>query len=347
MLPVINHISGNAYIRILANCKKQISYNSFHFFRHDVFMVPALVFYGIVPCVAFRSSAYHWASSVSISMSILKSGHHIFAKTNRIKEITGKRGNYFMKKQNLILIALIFIATGFATLYAQDYKGLVDNNYLSSKDSVAPWSMHFQFTNIIQSHPSFKSKYSGMNSFKSTAENGVMSISSSLFLGRKLWEGGALQINPEITGGVGMSDALGIAAFPNGEVFRIDDPDPKIYIGRLFFQQIIPLKNTQFEHAESDANQLAGKIPTSRLVINFGKLNMGDFFDDNRYAHDPRTQFFNWVLMDQGSWDYPANTRGYTQGIVVELIKPKWEFRAASTLLPDIANGPDMDYNWY
>ncbi len=234
----------------------------------------------------------------------------------------------------------------FMKAHAQDTRDLIDNNYLSTKDSVASWSLHFQFTNIVQSHPSFNSKYSGINSFKSTAENGVMSISSSLFLGKKLWKGAALQMNPEITGGVGMSDALGIAAFPNGEVFRIDDPDPKIYIGRLFFQQIIPLKNTQYEHAESDANQLAGKLPTSRLVINFGKLNMGDFFDDNRYAHDPRTQFFNWVLMDQGSWDYPANTRGYTQGLVVELINPTWELRAASTLLPDMANGPNMDYNW-
>jgi high affinity Mn2+ porin len=114
----------------------------------------------------------------------------------------------------------------------------------------------------------------------------------------------------------------------------------------LFFQQIIPLKNTQFEYVESDANQLGGKLPASRLVINFGKLNMGDFYDDNRYAHDPRTQFFNWVLMDQGSWDYPANTRGYTQGIVVELIKPIWQLRVSSTLLPDKANGPNMDYNW-
>lgn len=245
-----------------------------------------------------------------------------------------------------IFIPFVLMTTSFTIVFAQDSKDLVDNNYISPKDSVAPWTLHFQFTNIIQSHPSFKSKYSGMNSFKSTAENGVMSISSSLFLGRKLWKGASLQINPEISGGVGMSDALGIASFPNGEVFRIDDPDPKIYIGRLFFQQIIPLKNTSYGNAESDANQLAGKLPTSRLVINFGKINMGDYYDDNRYAHDPRSQFFNWVLMDQGSWDYPANTRGYTQGLVVELIKPFWELRASSTLLPDMANGPKMDYNW-
>ena len=249
------------------------------------------------------------------------------------------------RNKNFFFIALILTISPF-TVTAQNPNGFIENNFLSAVDSVAPWSLHYQFTTIIQSHPSFKSKYSGRNSFKSDPENGVMSISSSLFLGRKLWKGASLQLNPEITGGLGLSNALGIGAFPNGEVFRIDDPDPKIYIGRLFFQQIIPLKNTAYEFIESDANQLAGKFPTSRLVINFGKMNMGDFFDDNRYAHDPRTQFFNWVLMDQGSWDYPANTRGYTQGLVVELIKPTWELRASSTLLPDLANGPDMDYNW-
>jgi hypothetical protein len=245
-----------------------------------------------------------------------------------------------------LFLGFILIIICFEPVQGQDPKTLINNNYLSSSDSVAPWSLHYQFTTIVQWHPSFKSQYSGRKSFKSTAENGVMSISSSLFLGRKLWKGASLQISPEITGGVGMSNALGIASFPNGEVFRIDDPDPKIYIARLFFQQIIPLKNTSYENAPSDANQLAGKLPTSRFVINFGKLNMGDFYDDNRYAHDPRTQFFNWVLMDQGSWDYPANTRGYTQGLVVELIKPKWEFRASSVLLPKVANGSNMNYNW-
>ncbi|HYK77171.1 MAG TPA: carbohydrate porin [Daejeonella sp.] len=248
-----------------------------------------------------------------------------------------------MKNLYKYLIALAFIFNTFVG-YSQDIKNPTDS--ITTKDSVASWSVHFQFTNIIQSHPSFKSAYSGRNSFKSTAENGIMSISSSLFIGRKLWKNASLQLNPEITGGLGMSDAKGISAFPNGEVFRIEDPDPKFYVGRIYIQQIFPLKNTGYEHLPSDANQLAGKLPSSRLVINFGKLNMGDYFDDNRYAHDPRNQFFNWALMDQGAWDYPANTRGYTQGLVLELIKPKWELRAASVLLPDLANGPKMDYHW-
>ena len=57
---------------------------------------------------------------------------------------------------------------------------------------------------------------------------------------------------------------------------------------------------------------------------------MADFFDDNAYSHDPRSEFMNWGLMDNAARDYPANTRGYTWGIVVELVKPAYALRLAS-----------------
>jgi hypothetical protein len=72
---------------------------------------------------------------------------------------------------------------------------------------------------------------------------------------------------------------------------------------------------------------------------------LADFFDDNAYAHDPRSEFMNWALMDNGAWDYPANTRGYTWGGVVELIEPGYALRIASTLVPKIANSSVYDLN--
>lgn len=71
---------------------------------------------------------------------------------------------------------------------------------------------------------------------------------------------------------------------------------------------------------------------------------MGDFFDNNKYSHDPRSQFLNWSLMGNGAWDYPANTRGYTSGLVVELIKPTWAVRISSVAVPCIANAYKMEY---
>jgi high affinity Mn2+ porin len=53
----------------------------------------------------------------------------------------------------------------------------------------------------------------------------------------------------------------------------------------------------------------------------------------------------NWALMSNGAWDYPANTRGYTYGIILELIKPTWAIRVSETMVPEKANGNIMDQN--
>ena len=72
---------------------------------------------------------------------------------------------------------------------------------------------------------------------------------------------------------------------------------------------------------------------------------MMDFFDNNTYSHDPRTQFYNWALMGNGAWDYPANVRGYDYGVALELVKPKWAVRTAFVTMPKEANGQQMQFN--
>lgn len=211
-------------------------------------------------------------------------------------------------------------------------------------DSNKNWSFHFQLTAINQSHPSFKAKYSGNNSLINDAENGKLSLTSTLFVGRKLWNNAAVYFNPEIAGGSGISGAKGIAGFTNGETFRIGSTTPAFYTARFFIRQDFPLKNTLYENAVSDANLVEGKIPASRITITAGKFCLADIFDNNNYSHDPRTQFLNWSLMSNAAWDYPADTRGYTKGIVVELIKPCWAVRFSSVLVPRKANGLQLDY---
>jgi high affinity Mn2+ porin len=70
---------------------------------------------------------------------------------------------------------------------------------------------------------------------------------------------------------------------------------------------------------------------------------MADFFDDNSFSHDPRSQFMNWSLMDNGAWDYPANTRGYVMGLVSELGQPTWTLRFAFTMSVTQANSSTWD----
>ena len=210
-------------------------------------------------------------------------------------------------------------------------------------DSTEKWSYHFQLTAINQIHPSFKAAYAGLNSLDNNAEKKALSLTTTLYAGRQLWKNASIYANAEIAGGAGISSARGIAGFPNGETFRIGDASPALYMARLFLRQHIALGNTEYQYVAGDVNQLAGKIPTSRLTLTAGIFSLADFFDGNKYSHDPRTQFMNWSLMSNGAWDYPANTRGYTKGIVLEFIKPGWALRVATTLVPKKANGLKMD----
>jgi hypothetical protein len=220
---------------------------------------------------------------------------------------------------------------------------LIGNDRLGKKDSVANWTIHAQLTTIVQYHPAFKAAYTGNNSMSSAQEYAV-SLTSTIFLGRKLWKGAAIYFNPELSGGAGLSHTTGMAGFPNGETYRVGNPSPTPFIARGYIQQDIALPHSGTDVQPTDVNQLAGKVHTSRITITVGRFCLSDFFDDNNYAHDARTQFMNWSLMAQGAWDFPADTRGYTGGVVVELIQPKWALRLAAVQVPRQANGLKMDW---
>lgn len=81
----------------------------------------------------------------------------------------------------------------------------------------------------------------------------------------------------------------------------------------------------------------------TRYTVAVGRFTLTDFFDNNRYTHDPRTQFMAWGVMYNGAWDYPADTRGYTWGMVHELHTRNWSLRYASTAEPKVANGARFD----
>lgn len=206
------------------------------------------------------------------------------------------------------------------------------------------WTAHFQTTVIAQKHSGFKSLYTGGNSLADTVEPTATSLTATLFLGRKLWKGAAIYFNPEVSGGKGLSFATGVAGALNGETYRVGAVEPQVFIARAYLQQSIPLGNTSCENLSDDFNQVSGKTPASRITISAGKFAIADFYDDNTYSKDPRTQFFNWSLWANGAWDYPANTRGYTEGLVIELIKPKWAIRLSTVAVPRIANYHLLEY---
>ncbi len=203
-------------------------------------------------------------------------------------------------------------------------------------------SIHAQTTVINQFKPSFSAKYTGDNSLQQEQETQT-SITSTLYYGLRLWKGASVFANSEIAGGSGLSQALGLAAATNGETFRVGDHAPQIYLARLFYKQVFAF-NSQKTYQASDFNQLEEYVPNEYLSFTIGKIGVSDFFDRNKFSHDPRTQFMSWALMDNGAWDYPANTRGYTPSIVLEYVSPKHELRYVFSLVPLTANGNEM--NW-
>jgi high affinity Mn2+ porin len=207
------------------------------------------------------------------------------------------------------------------------------------------WNFHFQFTGIIQYNAPFPSPYSGKNSFLSE-EGHAFSVTTTAFIGRKLWSGASLYFNPEMAGGAGLSSTLGIAGFPNGETFRIGADQTVVYVARIFLRQQISLDKDHFDTLEDGINQVRERVSRKRLTLNFGKFGIADFFDQNAVSHDPRSDFMNWSLMNNGAYDYAANTRGYTGGLIVEYYTPGWVLRAGTALMPVYANGPSLNFNW-
>ena len=207
-----------------------------------------------------------------------------------------------------------------------------------------PFNLHFQSTVVTQNHESFTSPYRGQNSL-SPSHDSQTSTTSTVFGGVKLWAGAEAYLNPELSGGSGFNKTQGLAGFPNGEIYRVDDANPKWSLARLFFKQTFGFGGPR-EEIQDDKNQLSTSVDVNRFTIVAGKFALNDYFDNNTYSHDPRTQFLNWVFMDHGAWDYAADTRGYSWGLYFEFNHPSWTVRFASVLEPLRANQLEMDTNF-
>lgn len=235
-----------------------------------------------------------------------------------------------MKPNKMLFAAAVTFTT--IVSYAQQIDTLKNERF----------SVHGQTTIITQYKPSFSAKYSGDNSLISKKEN-ERSLTATLFLGARLWNGASVFMSPEIAGGSGLSTSLGVGASTNGEAYRVDEAAPSFELGRFFLKQIIPL-NKERIYQSDDVDKLGGIIPTKYIALTVGKICVSDIFDVNRYSHDPRTQFMSWGLMNNGAWDFAANTKGYTPSFVVEWVTPQNELRYGFSLLPKTPNGMKMDW---
>ena len=237
------------------------------------------------------------------------------------------------------MIRIIAISTAFVAgaLWAQDTPN-PDPNATASDER---WNLYYQATSIGQTHGTFTSPYQGPFSFQDERE-AAASLTTTLFFGARITDNLQLYFNPEIAGGKGLSAVDGLANPPNGEIPRVASATPKPYLARLYLSYDVGFGDGR-EHVESDSNQLAGERPMIRYTVTVGRFTVTDFFDNNAYSHDPRTQFEGWGVMYNGAWDYPADTRGYTWGMVHEFHARNWSWRYGSVAEAKNANGGRFD----
>ena len=200
-----------------------------------------------------------------------------------------------------------------------------------------------QINIISQWHPSFPAKYSGPNSLKAQAESAASRV-LTLYTGVRLSKRTEILFDLESAGGRGISDALGLAGFTNLDVVRNPSLGSKPYMARLMIHQIIPLSK-ETTKATRGPLSLATELAVRRLEIHAGKFSMPDLFDINSVGSDSHLQFMNWTIDNNGAYDYAADTRGYTYGVVVEYQDRNWAVRFAEALMPKVANGINLDLN--
>jgi len=233
-----------------------------------------------------------------------------------------------MKLKKLFLVAASFMSCLALQALAQDAPA-------------EKWNLHYQATSIGDYHGAFPSLYSGPYSLQPRPEHDV-SLTTTLFLGVRLARNTQFYVDPEVAGGRGFSGVNGLANATNGELPRVASATPKPYFARGYITQDFALGDER-EDVSSDENQLAGSRPVKRYSVTIGRFTVTDFFDNNKYTHDPRTQFMGWGVMYNGAWDYPADTRGYTWGWVHELHMRQWSLRYGSAAEPKVANGSRFD----
>lgn len=196
---------------------------------------------------------------------------------------------------------------------------------------------------ITQYNPPFYAKYSGPNSFGPDAQTATSRV-MTLYTGFRLFRNTDLLFDVETAGGAGLSAALGIAGFTNLDVVRNPTLSSAPYIARVMLHQVIPL-SSKYEDAVRGPVGLGLKLPVRRLELRAGKLSTVDFFDLNGVGSDSHLQFMNWAADNNAAFDYAADTRGYTYGLLAEYYDRGFALRYGEMLMPTVANGLTLDWD--
>ncbi|MGH9598852.1 MAG: carbohydrate porin, partial [Terracidiphilus sp.] len=201
-----------------------------------------------------------------------------------------------------------------------------------------------QLNVILQWHPSFPAQYSGPNSLTAWAQSATTHV-MTLYTGYELSPTTEVFADLEDATGRGIGNANGLAGYSNLDSVRLVQGvalSRAPYVARFMLRQIVPLTKERVK-VDRDELHLATSLPARRIEFRLGKFDLTDFFDVNDWGSDSHLQFLNWTVDNNGAYDYAADTRGYTDGAMVEYDNYWWTARFAEVLMPKTANGTYLD----
>ncbi len=197
---------------------------------------------------------------------------------------------------------------------------------------------------IFQASLPFPAAYSGKNSLGPGYQKGISRV-FTLYSGVRLNNATELLADVEDASGEGLSNALGLAGITNLDVVRIPGQGSPLstapYLARGMIHFVYALSKDKIE-SERTPLSLFDELPRRRLELRFGKFSLADFLDQNAVGSDSHFQFANWTVDQNGAWDFAADTRGYTVGLLADYEDRNWGFRFGEALMPKVANGIDL-----
>lgn len=206
-----------------------------------------------------------------------------------------------------------------------------------------PQLLGAQYTLIDQHQDALRSPYSGPLSLKASGDT-EQSHTFGAYFGVQLPAHFQYYFDLEMFKGEGVSGATGLAGITNGDVIRsgVVQLGKRPYVARRYLQWTLPLGG-DLQAVERAQDQLPGRQAARRVEVKLGKMAVNDDFDKNRYANSTRTQFMNWALWNNPAWDFAADTRGYTNGLMAAWINPHWTLRYGVYQMPTMANGQTLE----
>jgi hypothetical protein len=201
-----------------------------------------------------------------------------------------------------------------------------------------------EMNSILQTSPGFSAPYTGTNSFRPEAGVAVSGL-LTVFTAFRPHRTTELILDAELAVGGGLSSALGMGGFTNLDVVRNPTLSSEPYVARFQIHQLIPLSKDWEPNTDRSPISSFAFVPRHRLELRLGKMSTADLFDINPAGSDSHLQFMNWTVDNNGAYDYAADTRGYTYGLVVEYQGPLVEVRFGEMLMPTVANGIQIDFD--